>query len=93
MKKYLPLLLLPLFAAPTAAKELKTLHEKTLYAIGIQLGGIMRDLTGSYDLPFTIAALLLVAASLVAFSIQEKRFSSRYQVASGAPLPQPGSLP
>ena len=38
MKKYLPLLLLPLLAAPTAAKELKTLHEKTLYAIGLQLG-------------------------------------------------------
>ena len=62
-------------------------------AIGIQLGGIMRDLTGSYDLPFTVAALLLVAASLTAFSIQEKRFSSRYQVASGAPLPHPASLP
>jgi hypothetical protein len=44
----------------------------------------LRDLTGSYDLPCTIAALLLFGASLASFSIQEKRYSMRYQAASSA---------
>lgn len=38
MNKYLLLSLLPLLASPTGAEELKTLHQKTLYAIGLQLG-------------------------------------------------------
>ena len=48
-------------------------------ALSIQLGGLMRDLTGSYDAPFAIAALLLFGASAVSFAIQEKRYSTRYQ--------------
>lgn len=48
-------------------------------AFSIQLGGVLRDVTGSYTLPFAIAALLLVGASLVSFGIQEQRYSSRYQ--------------
>jgi MFS family permease len=53
-------------------------------ALGIQLSGVLRDLTGSYDLPFAIAALLLFGASLASFAIQEKRYSMRYQAASSA---------
>jgi NADH:ubiquinone oxidoreductase subunit 6 (subunit J) len=53
-------------------------------ALGIQLSGVLRDLTGSYDLPFTIAALLLFGASLASFAIQEKRYSMRYQATSSA---------
>jgi len=53
-------------------------------ALGIQLSGVLRDLTGSYDLPFTIAAFLLFGASLTSFAIQEKRYSMRYQAASSA---------
>ena len=48
-------------------------------ALSIQLGGTLRDLTGSYDLPFTIAALLLCVASMVSFTIHEQRYSTRYQ--------------
>lgn len=48
-------------------------------SIGIQFGGIARDITGSYTSPFFIAVLLLIVASITSFSIQEKRYSSRYQ--------------
>jgi MFS family permease len=53
-------------------------------ALSSQLGGTLRDLTGSYDLPFAIASLLLFAASLVSFAIREQRYSTRYQTAAGA---------
>jgi MFS family permease len=55
-------------------------------SLGIQLGGLLRDLTGSYELPFAMAALLLFAASLVSFGIQEKRYSARYQTRPEPPL-------
>jgi len=42
-------------------------------------GGVLRDLTGSYDLPCAIAGLLLCGASLVSFAIREQRYSMRYQ--------------
>jgi MFS family permease len=54
-------------------------------ALSIQLGGTLRDLTGSYDLPFAIAGLLLFGASLVSFTIREQRYSTRYQTAASAP--------
>ena len=49
-------------------------------SIGIQFGGIARDLTGSYTSPFAVAVVLLIIASVTSFSIQEKRFSSKYQL-------------
>ena len=53
-------------------------------ALSIQLGGILRDLTGSYDLPFALAGLLLFGASLVSVTIREQHYSTRYQTAAGA---------
>jgi MFS family permease len=53
-------------------------------ALSIQLGGTLRDLTGSYDLPFALAGLLLVGASLGSFAIREQRYSTRYQTVAGA---------
>ena len=50
-------------------------------AASIQLAGILRDLTGSYDLPFALAGITLAFATVVSFSIKEKTYSSRYQVA------------
>jgi MFS family permease len=44
----------------------------------VWLAGVMHDLTGSYDLSFTIAAVALVGASLISFSIAERRYSVRY---------------
>ena len=47
----------------------------------ILLAGILRDVTGSYDLPFAIAGSLLLPAALVSFSIREKQYSATYQEA------------
>jgi len=58
-------------------------------ALGIQLGGLLRDRTGSYAVPFAMAGLLLFAASLVSFGIQEKRYSARYQRALSPRCPTP----
>jgi MFS family permease len=53
----------------------------------ILLGGVLYDLTGSYNLPFAIAGAFLLPASIAAFSIKEAKYSIRYQaapVAAGA---------
>ena len=48
-------------------------------AASIQITGILRDVTGNYDLPFALAGLTLAFATVVSFSIKERRYSSRYQ--------------
>jgi MFS family permease len=48
-------------------------------AASIQLAGLMRDLAGSYTLPFTLAGFLLMPAALSAFSIREKKYSAMAQ--------------
>jgi MFS family permease len=55
-------------------------------ALSIQLGGVLRDLTGTYELPFAMAGVLLFGASLASFAIQEQRYSSRYQTVLVSPL-------
>jgi MFS family permease len=44
----------------------------------VWLAGILHDLTGSYDVSFTLAAVALLGASLLSFSIAERRYSVRY---------------
>jgi MFS family permease len=48
-------------------------------AASIQFAGLMRDLTGAYTLPFTLAGLLLIPAALSAFSIREHKYSVKAQ--------------
>ena len=69
-------------------------------ATSIQFAGLMRDLTGSYTLPFTLAGLLLLPAALAAFSIREKQYSARERhrltstrAAETAAVPSPHSSP
>ena len=56
-------------------------------AAAIQLAGVLRDLTGSYDLPFAIAGSLLLPAALASFSLNEKKYSAKYQTVPAAPRP------
>ena len=49
--------------------------------VSIILGGILYDLTGSYLLPFALAGSLLIPASIAAYTINEKKYSARYQTA------------
>ncbi|HSX83050.1 MAG TPA: MFS transporter [Candidatus Saccharimonadia bacterium] len=46
--------------------------------LSVWLAGKFYDLTGGYDFSFTLATLALVGASLVSFSIAERRYSMRY---------------
>ena len=50
----------------------------------IQFAGLMRDLTGSYTLPFTLAGLLLIPAALSAFSIREHKDAAKAQSRSAS---------
>jgi MFS family permease len=49
--------------------------------VSIILGGILYDLTGSYLMPFSIAAVCLIPAAIAAYTINEKKYSVRYQSA------------
>ena len=69
-------------------------------ATSIQFAGLMRDLTGSYTLPFTLAGLLLIPAALSAFSIREKKYAAKVQSGPASinavdttPTPSPKSPP
>ena len=46
--------------------------------VSVLLAGYLYDLTGSYTIPFAIAGALLLPAAISAFSIKERRYSSRY---------------
>ncbi len=52
--------------------------------VSIILGGVLFDLTGSYLLPFSIAAACLVPAAIVSYTINEKKYSVRYQTVPAA---------
>ena len=47
--------------------------------VSIILAGVLYDLTGSYLLPFALAGSLLVPAAIAAYTINEKKYSARYQ--------------
>jgi len=52
--------------------------------VSILLAGWLFDVTGSYTIPFAIAGSLLFPAALSAFSIKERKYSSRYQTVAVA---------
>ena len=51
----------------------------------VLIAGLLFDITGSYTLPFALVGGLLFPAALLAFSIKERKYSTRYQNASPAP--------
>ncbi len=52
--------------------------------VSIILAGVLYDLTGSYLLPFTLAGLMLIPAAIASYTINEKKYSVRYQAAAPA---------
>ena len=56
-------------------------HQVGAFA-SITLAGVVYDNTGSYLIPFMVAGALLLPASISAFTINEKKYSSRYQSAA-----------
>ncbi len=59
--------------------------------LSIWLAGFLFDLTGSYTLPFAIAGIILFPAAVFAFSIKERKYSSRYNLAPE--LESPAAVP
>jgi len=53
-------------------------------SLSVVMAGIIYDVTGSYVIPFTIGGILMAWASVAAFSVNEKKYSIRYQT---IPLP------
>ena len=47
-------------------------------AVAIQFGGILYDTTGSYDIAYAVTAILLIPASISAFTIRERKYSVKY---------------
>ena len=58
-------------------------------AVSVALGGILHDVFGSYDVPFAIAGVMLAGASFSAFSIKERKYSSRYRTEEAEPTATP----
>lgn len=57
-------------------------------AVSIYLGGALYDVFGSYTVPFAIAGIMLIGATVAAFSVREKKYSAKFQtVQSQQPLP------
>ena len=50
----------------------------------VWLAGELYDITGSYDMLFTLCCLVLVGASWVSFSIAERRYSVRYMASASS---------
>ena len=51
---------------------------------GVLLAGLLQDLTGSYTIPLLAVGALLFPAALSAFTINERRYSVRYQAQPAA---------
>lgn len=51
---------------------------------GVVLAGVLQHFTGSYTIPFLAVSALLFPAALSAFTIQERKYSVRYQAQSAA---------
>ena len=50
----------------------------------IQMAGVLRDVTGSYDLAFTLTAFTLIIAAVSAFTIRERKYSIKYRPATAS---------
>jgi MFS family permease len=85
----------PLTSSLTAdiygTKNLGTLGGFTSFAhqiggsLSVVVAGILYDQTGTYVVPFGLAGLTLLGATLASYSIKERTYSARYQTAAPAP--------
>ena len=60
-------------------------------ALSVLMAGELQQLTGSYVIPFAIAGLTLIGASIAAFSVNEKKYSYRYSTVGTVPQPGPAT--
>ena len=89
----------PLTSSLTAdiygTRNLGTLGGFTTFAhqiggsLSVVVAGILYDVTGTYVIPFGLAGLTLLGATIASYSVKERKFSIRYQ----APQPTPSATP
>ena len=85
----------PLTSSLTAdiygTKNMGTLGGFTTFAhqiggsLSVVVAGILYDVTGTYVVPFGLAGLTLLGATLASWSIKERTYSIRYQAATPTP--------
>ena len=85
----------PLTSSLTAdiygTKNLGTLGGFTTFAhqiggsLSVVVAGVLYDVTGTYVVPFGLAGLTLLGATIASYSIRERTYSMRYQPVSPTP--------
>ncbi len=58
---------------------LSTMSHQIGGSLSVIMAGILYDATGAYEIPFAIAGLFLLGATLASYAVNERRFSIRYQ--------------
>ena len=58
---------------------LSTMSHQIGGSLSVLMAGMLYDMTGSYEIPFAIAGMFLLGATLASYAVNERRFSIRYQ--------------
>ena len=58
---------------------LSTMSHQIGGSLSVFMAAILYDITGTYEIPFAIAGLFLLGATLASYAVNERRFSIRYQ--------------
>ncbi len=56
-------------------------------SISVLAAGVLYDVTGAYEVPFALAGLTLLGATVASFAVKERKYSARYQTAAPATAP------
>ena len=63
---------------------LSTMSHQIGGALSVYLAGVLYDRFGAYEIPFAIAGLFLLGATLASYAVNERKYSMRYQTATPA---------
>lgn len=58
---------------------LSTMSHQIGGSFSVLMAGVLYDMTGAYEIPFAIAGLTLLGATLASYAVNERKFSIRYQ--------------
>ena len=58
---------------------LSTMSHQIGGSISVFMASVLYDATGAYEIPFAIAGLFLLGATLASYAVNERKFSIRYQ--------------
>lgn len=70
---------------------LSTMSHQIGGSLSVFMAAILYDITGAYEIPFAIAGIFLLGATLASYAVNERRFSIRYQPPARAAAPSGGA--